>query len=55
MSGEQAVIPDSLPVEEAQESEVTEESVTPDSQPEEESVTEASLPQEDVESSEPSP
>ena len=54
MSGEQAVIPDSLPVEEAQESEVTEESVTPESQPEE-SVPEASQPQEDVESSEPLP
>lgn len=54
MTGEQAVIPDSLPVEEAQEPEVTEESVTPESQPEE-SVSEASQPQEDVESSEPSP
>ena len=54
MSEEQAVIPESPPVEEAQESEVTEESVTPESQPEE-SVSEASQPQEDVESSEPSP
>jgi hypothetical protein len=54
MSEEQAVIPESPPVEEVQESEVTEESVTPESQPEE-SVSEASQPQEDVERSEPSP